>query len=415
MIESILERAEQFINLKRYKEAERELKEVLALDPNRADALALYSICLAEQQKLDEAVTLIQNAISKEPDNDYFLYLQSLYFLKQDKVVEAEKFIRNAIQYQPHNADYFGLLASLRLNQKEWQQALEASNLGLAVDPDNLTCLNVRSTALFKLNKKEQAYETIQEALNKDPENEYTHCNIGWGLLERGDPKLALQHFRQALKINPNFDQAKAGLVEALKARYWFYRIFLKYSFWLANMKGKGQWVVILGLYFGIRFLGYVADTNPQLAVFLKPIIYIYIAFAISTWVVSPLSNLFLRLNIYGRYALTDNEIKASNFVGVSFMIGIAGGIAYLFTEDFLYLLILIYGISMMIPLASMLNPEKGKSKKTLIAYTILLSVIGLGAIANVLKTGEAGILFTIYIFGVVAYQWIANAMIIKS
>ena len=414
MIDAKMERAHQLIQLQRYKEAEKELRDILSLDPNRAEALALFAICQAEQNNIEEADRLIKQAISKEPDNDHFLYLQALFYLRQNNLKEAEKFIRNAISFQPHGADYFGLLASIKLSQKEWQQALDAADQGLAVDPDNLMCLNSRSTALFKLDKKDLAYSSIQEALNKDPENEYTHSNIGWGLLERGDHKQALEHFREALKINPNFDYAKAGLVEGLKARYWLYRVFLKYAFWLSNLKGKAQWAVILGLYFGVKFLGYLSEHNPGLATFIHPIIYLYVAFAVSTWIIAPLSNLFLRLNIYGRYALKKEEIQASNFVGISLLIGLLGGIMYLIGHDDFYLLVLIYGVTMMIPLASMFNAENKRSKTILVAYTIALAIVGLGALILAALTGDAGALGPIYVVGVIAYQWIANALFIK-
>jgi tetratricopeptide (TPR) repeat protein len=414
MIDSLLERANQLIKLKRYQDAVKELKQVLSIEPNRAQALALLSICEAEQNNTREAINFIQQAVSKEPDNDFFLYLYAFFLFKEDKLKESEKMIRNAIAFEPRNAEYFGLLALIRINQKEWQQALDSANQGLAVDPDNLTCLNARSTAFFKLDKKEEAYSTINEALSKDPYNEVTHTNLGWGLLEKGDHKKALEHFREALKINPDFEYAKAGLVEGLKARYWFYRMFLKYAFWVGNMKGKGQWAVIIGLYFGARILRGVAENNATLALFITPVIYLYILFAISTWIIGPLSNLFLRLNVYGRFALTDEETQSSNFVGISLAVGGFGGLLFLFTNDFLYAMLLIYGLTMMIPLASMFNPAKERSKQILVGYTILIGLIGLGAIMDQAFSYGVGILGTIYIFGILAYQWIANAMIIR-
>jgi tetratricopeptide (TPR) repeat protein len=414
MIDSLLERANQLIKLKRYQDAEKELKQALTIEPNRAQALALLSICQAEQSNVRQAVTFIQQAISQEPDNDFFLYLYAFYLLKEDKFRESEKMVRSAIAFEPHNAEYFGLLALIKINQKEWQQALDNANQGLAIDPDNLTCLNARSTAFFKLDKKDEAYSTINEALSKDPYNEVTHTNLGWGLLEKGDHKKALEHFREALKINPDFEFAKAGLVEGLKARYWFYRLFLKYAFWVGNMKGKGQWAVIIGLYFGARILNSIAENNATLAIFITPVIYLYILFAISTWIIGPLSNLFLRLNVYGRFALTDEETQSSNFVGIALIVGGIGGLLFLLTSDFLYAMLLIYGLTMMIPLASMFNPAKERSKWILVTYAVLIGLIGMGALLDQAFSYGIGILGTVYIFGILAYQWVANAMIIR-
>ena len=37
--------------------------------------------------------------------------------------------------------------------------------------------------------------------------------------LEKGNPKKALEHFKEALKQEPNLESAKAGIVHALKAK----------------------------------------------------------------------------------------------------------------------------------------------------------------------------------------------------
>jgi tetratricopeptide (TPR) repeat protein len=414
MIDTLLERAHQLLQAGRFADAEKELRQVLAQDPNIPFALALFAICRAEQGFVDEALKASQSAISKQPDNDYFLYLQALFLLKKDNLKEAEKSIRNAIAFNPVSADYYGLLANIKINLKEWEEALKYANEGLQKDADNLLCLNSRSTALYKLDRKEDAYHAIQEALSQDPENDATHTNIGWSLLEQGDHKKALEHFREALRINASNNYAKAGMVEGLKARYWFYRMFLKYAFWISNMKSKGQWAVILGLYFGIKILGYIADNNPTLALFITPIIYLYIAFAISTWIIEPLSNLFLRLNVYGRYALTKDEIVSSNFVGVSLTIGALGGIVSIFSDNFMYFMIMIFGITMMIPLASMFKPKKETNRKILMSYTAALALVGVLAIFLFTETGTPGLLATIYVFGVLIYQWVANALMIR-
>lgn len=340
MTDSLIERASQLIELSRYAEAEKYVKEVLTLDPSNVEAVVLLAVCKSEQGQHDKAIELIRQAISQQPDNDYHLYLHALFSFRKEDFKEAKKFIDNAISFNPLHADYFGLLASININQKDWQFALENANKGLSLDSENLTCLNLRSTALFKLDKKEEAYSTIQEALNQDPENDYTHTNVGWGQLEKGDHKKALEHFREALKLNPENESAKAGLVEGLKARYLFYRLFLKYAFWISNLKGKLQWVVILGFYFGSRFLNALADRNPSLEPFIKPIILAYTLFALSTWVITPLSNLFLRLNVYGRYALTKDEVKSSNLVAVSLTIGLVGVALYLFKSLDLYFMV---------------------------------------------------------------------------
>ncbi|GAL84366.1 hypothetical protein MYP_1594 [Sporocytophaga myxococcoides] len=414
MIFNSSERARLLIDQRRFKEAEEELKKCLSSDPNNPEVFSLLCICKWHEGKYDEAEDFIKSAISLAPANPYLLYIFSKVLLDQDKLDQAEKYIIEAISIDPLVADFFGLRASVFLQRKNWELALHYANKGLALEPDNLGCLNIRSTALLKLDRKEESYDTIHEALHYDPENPITHSNLGWGLLEKGDHKKALVHFGKALQIDPELEYAKHGLVESLKARYWIYRIFLKYAFWIGNMKSGAQWAILIGFFFGSKVLSFLADRIPALNPFILPFIILYILFAISTWIIRPITNLFLRLNVYGRYALTQTEIQTSNFVGVSVCIGLISLLAYPFFMNDLLLYTGIFGLSMMIPLSSMLNPPKKNNKRMLIIYTSILGLIGVSGLfcfASGLEVAES--LGIIYLIGIMLFQWVSNALII--
>ncbi len=51
--------------------------------------------------------------------------------------------------------------------------------------------------------------QTLGSALANDPENALTHANQGWALLHRGDHERALEHFREALRIDPELEWAR--------------------------------------------------------------------------------------------------------------------------------------------------------------------------------------------------------------
>jgi tetratricopeptide (TPR) repeat protein len=412
MTEQIIQRATLLIEHKRFEDAERELRLVLASDPNHPYALALIGLSRTELGKHDEAIDYLKQALGQQPDNSYFLYLMGLVYLRKGKQKEAEKFLLSAISFDPHNADYFGVVALIKLQEVQWEEALTYANRGLQADPENLVCLNARSTALLKLNRKEESYQTIKEALHNDPHNSYTHANLGWGLLERGDHQQALESFREALKLDPENEHAKAGLVEALKARYWFYRVFLKYVFWMTKKNSKYQWVIVLGLWFGVRFLNSLSESNPEIAPFAKPIIYLYVAFALSTWLVDPLSNLFLRLNVYGRYALTRDQIRASTFTGIGFVIAILGVAGLLLTTVGTYLYMIFYGVGFMILCSSMFRPTIPSKRLIAMALAIGLSVIGFLFLLIEFGGGRAGLLLMIFIWGTIIYQFVLNALI---
>jgi tetratricopeptide (TPR) repeat protein len=411
MTEQIIQRATLLIEHRRFEDAERELRLVLASDPNHPYALALIGLSKTELGKHDESIDYLKQALGQQPDNSYFLYLMGLVYLRKGNVKEAQKFLMSAISYDPHNADYFGVIALIKLQENEWEEALTYANRGLQADPENLVCLNARSTALLKLDRKEESYQTIKEALHNDPHNSYTHANLGWGLLEKGDHRKALESFREALKLDPENGHAKAGLVEALKAKYWFYRVFLKYVFWMTNKNAKYQWLIVLGLWFGVRFLNSLSESNPGIEPFVKPIIYLYTAFALSTWIVEPLSNLFLRLNVYGRYALTAEQTRASTFTGIGFVIALIGLVGVIFTTVDTYLYTIFYGIGFMVLCSSMFRPTVKSKRAIAMALAIGLSAVGFLFLLIEFSGGKAGLLLMTFIWGTIIYQFVLNAL----
>ena len=412
MTDQLIIRAQILLQQKKYDEASKLLADILRQDPANIHVLAMLSEVQLHLGKHPEAEELINSAIGLAPDESDLYYIKARVVYHLDRYDEAEGLLEHAILIDPSDAAYFALWAGIKLERKQYDKALELANRSLELDPENIQGLNVRSTALIKLDRKEEAFQTIEGALNEDPNNAYTHSNYGWGLLEKGDHRKALGHFREALRNDPNFRYAQAGMMEALKARYWFYRVFLKYVFWIGNLTAKYQWGVILGLYFGTRLLSSLARNNAALQPYLTPLVLLLVLIAFSTWVITPLSNLFLRLNPYGKHLLDKKEIQSSNFVGISlgvFLIGLAG---YLFSGAEPWLALAAYGFAMMVPFSAMFTPAKYNS---LTIYAGAMAVIGALAVLTAFATGTVENIFSIvFLFGFIAFQWVVNYVSIR-
>ena len=402
------------IQQKKYTEAEKVLKDLLAADANNIYLLSLLAEVNLQQDRFDVARTLIDNAIGLSPDIPHLFYIKSRIAIQQDEYDEAEKYIMQAIEFNPYDADYFAFLANIKLARKQYGVALEFADKALEIDAENLLGLNTRSTALLKLNKSEESFDTIEGALREDPNNAYTHANYGWGLLEKGENKKALEHFNEALKSDPNFAYAQSGMLEAIKATNPVYRAYLKYSFWMGNLTSKYQWGVIIGFYLGFRGLRTLADQNEALQPFLNPLLILLALFAYSTWVMYPIGNLFLRFNKYGQLLLTKKQRQSSNFVAAGLALFAIGLALYFILPDERFLPVAVFGCAMMLPFSVMFSPTK--YKYSLLIYTIVMACIGATAIAITFMTGELfNTMSVIFVFGFVAFQWVANFMIIKQ
>lgn len=409
-----LSRLSILIDQKKFAEAKKILSDLLTEDPNNTDFLSVLAEINLQQDKVDEAERFIDNAIGLSPDSSHLFYIKSRIALQKNNLSDAEKHIHEALQLEADDADYFALLAHIKLSRKKFSEALEIANQALEIDAENLMALNTRSSALTKLDRKEESFATIEGALREDPNNAYTHANYGWGLLEKGDHKKALEHFKEALKSDPTLDYAQAGMIEALKAANPLYRLFLKYSFWMSNLTAKYQWGVIIGFYLGVKGLNVLARNNEALEPFLTPLIILLALVAFSTWVISPISDTFLRFNKYGQFLLNKQEKMSSNFVAAGLGLSVIGLLFYFGFADERFLSIGVFGFAMVLPFSVMLSPSKNKN--LLLIYTIAMAIIGISAIGLTFATGELlNPVSTVFILGFVGFQWLANYLMIRD
>jgi tetratricopeptide (TPR) repeat protein len=406
-----LQKASLLIGQSRYDLAEKELRSILVQEPHHVIANRLLATCLLNQHRDIEALEVTSHLVGTHPDDPDNLYMHAISLLHTDKDREAERFIRDAISLYPQDADYFELLSRIYLSRKEWEQALQFANEGLQIDPDHIGCLNTRTMSFTKLNRKEEARQTIDSVLQQDPENAHSHANVGWSKLEQGDYTGAQVHFAEALRLQPSLDYARAGMLEALKAKNLLYRLFLNFFFWLAKFKGKAQWGIIIAFYIGNRLLRTAATTYPVLI----PVAILVSLFFYLTWIIEPLFNLFLRLDKYGKYVLNEREIAGANWVGL--LLGtalVALGIGY-FGGIFDFFALAFFAATMVIPTAHLYSIRTEKEKRIIKPYTIALTGVGLlGLVCMAFNIEAMNMLGTVYLFGIVAFGWVANGLAIR-
>ena len=309
-----VQRAQMLLSQGRTELAEQELRQALVADPNDPMCHALLAACLCDGKDFEQATKEAEQAIHLAPDSPYVHYIMGHVMYHRNRFREARESVDVAIQLDPYDADYFALLAAIELDQKNWKAALAAAEQGLEAEPEHVRCTNLRAMALTNLGRREEAGLTIETALEHDPDNAYTHANQGWNLISQGRPKDALEHFREALRLEPNLEWARAGIVEAMKARNFVYRWLLHWFLFMSRLSGKVQMVLILGLVFGQRILVQGIKGTP-----LEPlgpfIIFGYLGFVWMTWCGPTLFNLLLRFDSFGRLVLSAKERTQANIV----------------------------------------------------------------------------------------------------
>lgn len=405
-----LARARLLLAQSRPADAERETMLALATQPQDPDALALLALSRLEQNKRVEALAAAREAVGLAPDNAHLHYIHALVLHRSERDPEARPEAQEALRLDPGDPDIFVLLASIELAQRNWPAALAAAEQALALDPEHVNAANLRSMALVRLGRKSEAMATVDHALHRAPENAFSHANQGWNCLHRNDPKRAQDHFREALRLEPDLEYAREGMLEALKARNPVYRGMLAYFLWMGRLGARYQWALIVGLYFGGQVLVDLARSSSPYRWLWWLLLGLFCGFVYLTWTAQPMFNFLLRFNRFGRHVLSRDQRVATNWFGPFFIAALAA-VAWFVATDSLVALCTAYFLAILSIGVAATFMRRGRSRTILASATGLLALVAIAAMIPGANGEVPNAFASLFVYGFIGFQLLANGL----
>jgi tetratricopeptide (TPR) repeat protein len=220
---------------KRYTLAADEFRNDLAANPQNVRAMAMLGLSLTYDGKVTEGIEQTKHAVAAEPECGFVYYAMACALVGpprnvptggtllsmgrwrayRRRVRDARVPAMEAVRLEPRNPDFLALLGAIALDLRRPKEALHWAELGLAARADHVRSANIRARALGKLGRKKEARFMVETALALDPESASSHATGGWTSLQAGDPRRAVEHFRESVRLNPTDPQALDGLAAA--------------------------------------------------------------------------------------------------------------------------------------------------------------------------------------------------------
>lgn len=407
----MIAKAEMLYRVRRFADAEKELRGFLSQTPNHAQAFSLLGLVLLAQGKRPEALREAQNGIRAAPTWDYPHYVMAIVQLHSNHLEDSRKAIQEALRINPRDPRYHAHLGEIYLVYRRWVDVLQSADEGLKIDPNNVQCMILRAIALFRLNRLSQAGTAVEEVLSLAPDNASAHALAGRLHFVNRKYHEAFTSFGEALRLNPDIKFAQEGLVESMKARNPLYRLMLGYFLWVEQLQPRVRWGIIAGGFIFFRLTREALDGSPLLI----PIVIIYLGFVFLTWTAPILFDLVLRLDRFGRLALSRQRTIQSNWVGLCLLIGTVLIVAGLFSAESLRQVLIIAGLqtgALILPVAGVFSARSPESRQKLMIYTAVLAGLTIWGLLAGLGGAVEPVSSFLYILGFVAYTWIANIII---
>jgi tetratricopeptide (TPR) repeat protein len=317
-----LTRAQQLRDLHRHEEAVALLHSHLAQNPEDPSAFLELAI---NRMEIEGAKTLAledaRRATGLLPGESFPLALQSRILSSLDREKEALPLAESAIALDPEEPYSWNSKSLALCGLHRWSDAEQSARQALALNPDDETASNLLAHTLRLQKKLNESESESRRRLARNPENAFSFANSGWAALQRGQVKDAENLFREALRIDPAMNYAKEGLKESFRARSAFYRLFLRWVFFIQQFSQKNRMAIIIGLIFGFKIVkALAAAVHPVLVI---PVVILYYAFLFGTWLSNGLASFLILKDPVARMSLDRGEKLEGIAVGTLFLGGL--------------------------------------------------------------------------------------------
>jgi tetratricopeptide (TPR) repeat protein len=407
-----LSRAEILLAQSRPADAEREARLALGQAPTDPLALTVLARALADQNREKDALAPIRAAVAAAPDSPYVHHVHAHVLLRLDRPKEALAASDTALRLAPDDGDLLAQRAGIRLALREWPAALADAEAALRINAEDTFAQNLRATALRQLGRAGDAAVVGARTLEQNPEDAFSHSTQGWTLLQHGDPRGAQTHFREALRLRPDFEPARQGMLEALKARNPVYRGMLAYFLWMGRQSGRIQWAFFFVTLFGQRLVRNLASSNATLGLVLWPLLVFFYVFVYLSWTAIPLFNLLLRLDRQGRHVLSRQERRDTNWFGASVLLVLAAAAWWASGGGFIARLAVIITAVLSVCVAATVTRPGPRGRLILGLATAALALVALAAsVLAFTGLGNGAPLLTLFFIGFLAFQFGAAAI----
>jgi len=201
----------------RLAEAETLCRQILAIQPNHADALHSLGLIAHQAGRDPLAVEWIRKAIFLAPNNPVAHFNLGVVCRALGRLDEAITAFRRALQLQPDFLEAHNNLG-IALKDRGWiDEAIAAYRRALELNPDLSEIQNNLSDALRERGLLDAAIAACRRALELKSDFPEAHNNLGNALKERGRLDEAVAAYHRALELKPGDPKFHVNLGNALR------------------------------------------------------------------------------------------------------------------------------------------------------------------------------------------------------
>jgi len=108
------------------------------------------------------------------------------------------------------------LVARIYINEKKYDKAIESIDAAKAANPNDVDLLLSEANMYYQMGEKEKAISILEDAGDMDKSNPAVYNNIGLMYTEIENSEKAIESYKTALEIDPQYNEARVNMIAAM-------------------------------------------------------------------------------------------------------------------------------------------------------------------------------------------------------
>ena len=214
-------------------------QKLLAADPFNNILLFKLANTYLRDNQCNEAIYCYQKLISRNPQDHCTLFNVALAYMKNNNTTKALEYFTKVIDIKPdYIKKYFN-------KNEDYQEAIQVYKILLAKNPTKIGLRFQLSNMYIKLGNSKEAIKELEKILEWDPKNYKIMHNIAYCLKVAGRVDEAIDMYKQAIEINPTYEESMYALALAYLSKGDFENGWKQYSLRLKKEKRNAEHVRI--------------------------------------------------------------------------------------------------------------------------------------------------------------------------
>jgi tetratricopeptide (TPR) repeat protein len=199
------------------------LEAAEALLPDNPDVPLQLGTLFFRLNRLDEALAAFRRCLARDPAQPDALFWIARLLLAQAEgpeqtalLDEAARSVQRVCELQPDRAEAWHLRGSIDVARGDDQAARDSLEQAVRLAPIHRDARMDLAMLLARLEDRTAAIATLQVLVGAHPDDVPAHVQLGTLLLAESRKDEAERHFRNAVDVDPQHEEARVGLGRAL-------------------------------------------------------------------------------------------------------------------------------------------------------------------------------------------------------